>query len=178
MSAATVANMERGNRSQPFAPPDSSATSNAPRRIPPRPCAGFAASLSGNLSGNIERGKRAAPVSGDRVPVYPATSNAANVRRLSAVRPCAPDSSPVYPATPRPRNRSGLSAISGKPSAVATYPATSNAANGKQNAAPHFGTRRNLSGKPWRHLAAPDSTKTPRPCVKRRLLFPVEIIRP
>ena len=37
--------------------------------------------------------------------------------------------------------------------------------SGKQNAAPHIGTRRNLSGKPWRHLAAPDSTKPPRPCV-------------
>ena len=38
------------------------------------------------------------------------------------------DRAPMIPATRQPRNRSGLSAISGKPSAVAIYPATSNAA--------------------------------------------------
>ena len=42
-------------------------------------------------------------------------------------RPCR-DRAPMIPATRQPRNRSGLSAISGKPSAVAIYPATSNAA--------------------------------------------------
>ena len=81
----------------------------------------------------MERGD----LSGDRVPVIPATSNAASVRacqrqpfdrvpRLSAVRPC--DRVPVYPATsnaPRPVSISGNAATVRQSQAVATVRADS-----------------------------------------------------
>ena len=104
-------------------------------------CAGFVASLSGDRS-TVANIERRAGFRRDRAPVYPANA--------ATVRPCA--------------------ACQRRPSAVATYPATSNAANGKQNAAPHFGTRRNLSGKPWQPFAVLFS-KTAIPISLRSIAF-------
>ena len=170
---------------QPFAPIQSGATSNAatvqpcaslsgkpwrfdrwPRRIPATSNAASRGDRWPDSSATPRNRSRFRPVSGSTV----RQSIRRPFDRGATDRPCASLSGKPWRTSRQPIRRpcashSGEHLQPWRTWNAATYPATSNAANGKQNAAPHIGTRRNLSGKPWRHLAAPDSTKPPRPCV-------------